>query len=314
MDQLRAICARSVAFLRREAIEAGYGDRQLARARREGVIHRLRRGAYMFTEQWEALDEAGRHLATTAAVLRTGESELILSHTTAAVAHDAPVWDLPLDEVQVTRTDGRSGRRECGVRQHAGALEPEDIVFVNGVPVTSPARTAFDISTTTDVEHALCIVNDLLHRGLVTPAELARISKRMARVPGSLSTDLTFRLADGRCESVGESRTLYMLWKFGIPAPQTQYEIKDERGRVVARVDFAWPELGLFIEFDGRVKYEKLLRDGETATDVVLREKRREELICRLTGWRCLRLVWADLYRPQQTCELIRSTMSAPAA
>ena len=90
--------------------------------------------------------------------------------------------------------------------------------------------------------------------------------------------------------------------------PQPQYKVRDPAtGEVVARVDFAWPELGLFLEFDGRVKYQKLLKEGESVTDVVLREKRREELICRLTGWRCIRIVWADLYTPERTAAIIRS-------
>ena len=38
----------------------------------------------------------------------------------------------------------------------------------------------------------------------------------------------------------------------------------------------------MFLEFDGKVKYEKLLKDGQRASDVVVAEKRREELICRL--------------------------------
>ena len=47
--------------------------------------------------------------------------------------------------------------------------------------------------------------------------------------------------------------------------PEPQYEIKDDRGVVIGRVDFAWPELGVFLEFDGKVKYEKLLKPGERA-------------------------------------------------
>ena len=72
-------------------------------------------------------------------------------------------------------------------------------------------------------------------------------------------------------------------------------------------VDFAWPELGLFLEFDGKIKYQKLLKEGESPSDVVIREKRREELVCRLTGWRCIRIVWADLYRPERTAANIRA-------
>ena len=239
---------------------------------------------------------------------------MVLSHVTAAVAHDVPIWDLPLEEVHLTRTDGRAGRREAGIVQHCGALPPDDVVLVHGVPVTSPARTAFDVAATTDVEHGLCVVNDLLHRRLVTRAQLDAINRQMARVPGSLGVDLTFRLADGRCESIGESRSLYMFWMHSLPAPQPQYKIYDEHGQLVAIVDFAWPELGLFVEFDGRIKYERLRREGESVTDVVLREKKREAMICRLTGWRCHRIVWADLYRPVATCAIIRSMMSPAAA
>jgi hypothetical protein len=81
----------------------------------------------------------------------------------------------------------------------------------------------------------------------------------------------------------------------------------------VARVDLAWPELGLFLEFDGKVKYERLLKEGEHASDVVFREKQREDMIRRLTGWRCIRIVWADLYKPEVTAAKIRA-MFRPAA
>ncbi len=313
MDVLRKICHRSVVFLRHEAIALGYDDRALARSVRSEAIHRVRRGSYVFRDQWDSLDGPGRHLVLTAAALRTAEAEMVLSHVTAAVAHDVPIWDLPLDEVHLTRTDGRAGRRAAGIVQHSGALPRDHVVLVHGVPVTSPARTAFDVAATTDVEHSLCVVNDLLHRKLVTRAQLNAISTQMARVPGSLGVDLTFRLADGRCESIGESRSLYMFWMHSLPAPELQYEIYDEHGLLVAVVDFAWPELGLFVEFAGRIKYERLRREGESVTDVVLREKKREALICRLTGWRCHRIVWADLYRPVETCAIIRSMMSPTA-
>ncbi len=89
--------------------------------------------------------------------------------------------------------------------------------------------------------------------------------------------------------------------------PIPQYEVYDDNGRLVAVVDFAWPELGLFVEFDGKIKYRAPDRDGETVVDVVLREKKREELVCRITGWRCLRVVWADLYQPAHTAHSCRA-------
>ena len=55
--------------------------------------------------------------------------------------------------------------------------------------------------------------------------------------------------------------------------------------------------------------YQQLLRDGENATDVVLREKEREKMIARLTGWECVRITWADLHRPEQTAAEIRKVL-----
>ena len=101
----------------------------------------------------------------------------------------------------------------------------------------------------------------------------------MEQWPGSLRHRVVLRLADGRIESVGESRFFYLCWKQGLPLPIPQYEVYDDNGRLVAVVDFAWPELGLFVEFDGKIKYRAPDRDGETVVDVVLREKRREELV-----------------------------------
>ena len=74
------------------------------------------------------------------------------------------------------------------------------------------------------------------------------------------------------------------------------------------------PSSASILEFDGKVKYERLLREGERASDVVVREKQREDMICRLTGWRCIRVVWADLYTREQTAARIRRMFRSVAA
>ena len=57
----------------------------------------------------------------------------------------------------------------------------------------------------------------------------------------------------------------------------------------------------MWVEFDGREKYTRYLRDGETVTDAVLREKRREERVRELTGWICVRIAWAELADPRRS-------------
>jgi hypothetical protein len=309
-DELHSLCDDHGIFLRKDAIQLGYDDRALNRALRSSQIHRVRHGAYVFAELWAALDDPGRHLLRARAALRTARSPVALSHTTALTALGAPIWDLPLNEVHLTRLDGRAGRREAGVRQHRGATLPGDLIELAGTRVTSPVRTALDMTRITDVQHSRVSMDWFLHNTKVTKGELRTRADSMDRSPGTLTTSLVIRLADGRLESVGESLSLHMLWRGAVPMPQPQYEILDEWGSVVARVDFAWPEYGVFLEFDGKAKYEKLRKEGESVLDVVLREKKREEMICRLTGWRCIRIVWSDLYHPDETCRYIRSVLA----
>ncbi len=297
-------------FLRRDALAVGYDDRALIRALRAKQIHRVRHGTYVLAHRWMALDEVGRHVLRARGVMRTARTEVALSHVSALAVLGAPLWNLPLDEVHLTRRDGRSGRREAGVAQHSGELGPTDIIEVDGLPITCPTRSALDLTMMADVEHAVPVIDHLLHVGAVDRCELQRESRRRDTWPSTLSTELAVRLADGRRESVGESRSGLLLWRGGLPCPQPQYDVLDPSGHFVGRVDFAWPELGVFLEFDGKEKYSKHRRPGESVLDAVLREKRREERICRLTGWRCIRITWADLENPERTIAMIRSVLA----
>ena len=122
--------------------------------------------------------------------------------------------------------------------------------------------------------------------------------------PDSQHLHVVTRLADGRVESVGESRALFLFWSQGLPMPELQFEVRDG-WRLVGATDFAWPEHRLIVEFDGRVKYQKFLRHGEDPGDAVFREKRREDDIRRVTGWRVIRLTWADLAHPARTAAML---------
>src|SRR4051812_4446618 len=298
---------RGPVHLRRELIARGLGDKEIAREVGHGSLHRVRHGAYAIGESWRACDLVGRHALACRAVLRQARTRVVVSHVSGVGEWDIAQWELALDAVHITRADQRAGRVEAGVHQHLGALRPEDIVTRNGILLTGVPRTCLDAVSLVDVEHGLVLVNDALHSELTTIEELAECARYMEQWPGSLRHRVVLRLANGRIESVGESRFFFLCWDQGLPLPIPQYEIYDDSGRLVAVVDFAWPELGLFVEFDGKIKYKAPDRDDETVVDVVLREKKREELVCRITGWRCLRVVWADLYQPARTAATVRS-------
>ena len=309
--RLAAIAHEHGIFLRREAIELGYDDRTIAALTRSGEWHRVRRGAFAPGKVWSDLTEQGRHATTCRAVLRTVKVPAVLSHMSSLNEYETPLWDLDLSTVHITRPDQKSGRAEAGVRQHSGKLRDIDRVHRKGVEITSATRTGLDVCCLTDVEHGLVVLDGLLHAKLTSISLLRAQEKLMRNWPGSLTLGLVIGLADGRSESVGESRLRYLCWAEGVPAPEPQYKIRNHEGRVIARVDLAWPKRRAYAEFDGRIKYTRLLKPGESVVDVVLREKKRESDIYRTSGYRPVRVIWSELYCRTETADRIRQVLES---
>jgi hypothetical protein len=293
-------------LLRRDALAYGMDDRQLRRLVRGGELVRIRHGAYVDASTWNVASPELRHLLRASAVVRTANCDCALSHTSAAICLGADLWDLDLESVHLARFDHKSGRREAGVVQHCGLLTPSEVTTIGGFRCTNAVRTALDVTTIADVEHALVVVSSILHKKLASSVELRDGARAMTNVPGSLATELVLRLADERFDGPGETRTFHALWRQGIEAPIPQYPVTDASGKVVAFLDFAWPQYGVWLEFDGRVKYERLLQPGQSASDVVVREKAREDLVRRLTGWICVRITWSDLNDPRRIAAMVR--------
>jgi hypothetical protein len=86
MDELLSLHPNGL-FLRREALQLGYRDRDLADARSAGVITRVRHGAYVPTDEWEGRDEIGRYRLRGQAVCLTHDGHVALSHTSGAAEH-----------------------------------------------------------------------------------------------------------------------------------------------------------------------------------------------------------------------------------
>jgi hypothetical protein len=303
-----------VVWLRRDALAEGYSDRKIAKLVSTGEWYRVRRGAYTSGELWRSLSPEDRHRVLCRAVLLTAHPTAALTHVSGAIEWAAETWGFNLDEVHLTRTDGKSGRREDGVVHHRGKLAEHEVVVRNGVRVATAARTVAETCTTAGVEPALVVANSLLHGGATSRAEMETQTELTRHWPRSLTTELVRRLADERIESVAESRALHLFWCEHIPRPEPQVEVYDESGRLVGRVDFLWAKYGLFAEIDGRTKYLVMRRRGETLDDFLLREKRREEQICALTGWVCIRITWEDLARPRLLARRIRRLLAARAS
>src|SRR5262245_45258188 len=218
---------------RQEVLAAGFDDAYIARMVRCGAWSRVRSGALMVRESWEAMSELEQHRVRARAVLGKARCEGVLSHVSALAECGVPFWDLPLADVHLTRFDERGGRRAAGVCQHRGRLFVTDVTMCNGVLVTSPARTALDILSWVDSERGFVVACGLVRAGQCSVAQLEHAYASVDPRAHSLATRVVLSAIDARLESVGEMRTYFQCRRQGLPTPVPQYEIW-ERGRLVA--------------------------------------------------------------------------------
>ncbi len=270
------------------------------------MLRRVRQGAYCFGDVWAILDPEERHLLMARAVLRTTPGPVALSHTTALLLHGIDVWGADLSKVHVTRLDDGSCRAQRDVEHHVGlCLEEDDVTHVDGLPVVVPDRAVVESATQLSVESGLVSANCALNRHFCDPEALHRRFAQMNHWPGSQRVHVVLHHMDGRAASVGESRSLYMMWRYQVPRPELQFDVYDGSGHLVATTDFVWHKYGKFGEFDGELKYNRLVRPGESPGDVVFREKKREDLVRRLTGYGGIRWVWSEVNRGRPTARRI---------
>jgi predicted transcriptional regulator of viral defense system len=273
----------------------GFDDRELGRMRRQGSLIPVRRGAYVRERPADRTlaDQHRELILATAPQLHDGA---IISHASAATLHRLPTWENAIDRVHVTRNRSSGGNRRSVVQVHTAPLPDEHITTIDGIPVTSIARTVLDLCRTAPIEQAVAAGDRALAYGLARGA-LEDCLAQMTRWPGTRQARRAIALLDPRSESPGESVSRVRLHQEGLPPPEPQQDIYDVDGRIVARVDFCWEKQRTIGEFDGKIKYGRLLKPGESIEDVIFAEKVREDAL-RDLGWQIVRWLWADLYRP----------------
>lgn len=312
-DFFAALDERQGFIARSDVLAAGFDDRFIRHQLHHRVWTRIRNGAYTPLGVWEGLGPVERHERRARAVVHSHGDAVALSHVSAMILRGSgDIWGIDLSRVHVTRRDGRSGSIERDVVHHELALAGDEVEVVDGIAVMpEPLSIAQTICGTT-VESALVAADSSLRLGRLSPEQFGDLRVRMRQHPGSRTFDLVVRLADGRAQSVGESRSRYLFWSQGLPRPELQYPVFDELG-LVGYTDMALPEHRLLFEFDGRVKYGRMLEPGQDPGDVVFAEKLREDRMRRATGFAFERCTWADLSNPRTTARRLRQRMVSPA-
>lgn len=281
-------------MLTERLVSEGFSRDELGRMCRRGDLRRVRRGAYSApsTQEVATLDTHREMIFATVPQLR---ANAVVSHASAAVLHGLPIPDARLTKVHVTRPRvGGGGKQRSLVTLHSSRLEGPDLSEIDGIPVTSLARTVFDLSRSLPFDEAVPAGDRALAIGMAVDL-LTEMLDRGKHWGGIRPAHRVAGFIDGRSESVGESLSRIRCFRMGIPTPEPQLKIIDD-GTVVASCDLGWEEHRTVGEFDGMIKYGRLLQPGERVEDVIFREKRREDLI-RDLGWRVVRWIWSELFR-----------------
>jgi very-short-patch-repair endonuclease len=198
-------------------------------------------------------------------------------------------------EIIAPRGDVRK-RRGLVVRQCA--LDPADVDEVAGLRVTSPRRTADHLGRRLPLVDAVVALDALVRVGRFAPADLlhgAVGARGCRRLRDAVA------LADARAESPMETRLRVLLVLAGLPAPVPQFRVRDRSGVVRARVDLAYPDARLALEYDGAHHFDA--RHG--------RSDRRRDLQLDDLDWHTMRFVDADLLAtPHETVRRVRRRLA----
>ena len=278
--------------LRRDALINGFSDEELARFVRSGEWSRLRRGAYL--PAGVPRDPISRHALLVHATMAALRGNAVVSHQSAAVLLGIPLWNVPLGKVHITRPRRSYAYRSDLVHCHAAHLRDDEVITRAGLVVTSPVRTVLDLARSARFESAVVAADAALHARLVDHERLRERLFDLAGIPGSRAAARVVDFADRRSESVGESRSRVVLHSLGIAPSTLQLRITTSSGAFLGRADFAWEEERLIGEFDGKIKYGRLLRPGQDPGEAVFQEKQREDAI-RAEDWGVVRWIWDDL-------------------
>jgi len=296
-ERIAKVAARQLGLITR-------GQAELTGATRSMIQHRIKRrrwepvhrGVFRVNGSPRSFDQK-----VLAACLAGGD-EAVASHWTAS-----SIWGL----VETSRPDIEISippSRHCrgnGFIVHHVRLSERDMTRRGVIPITTPFRTLVDLAGVVETPTQLeCAFDSALRQRLIT---LPKLTLQVAALEGSTLPGLgsvrrivESRLALGVPQSLLETHFAALMREQGLPEPVRQYTVKEKR-KVIAILDFAFPDLMMAIECDGSGFHSMpadLDRDVQRGNQLAL------------AGWLVLRFSWRDvLWRGRSVCKTIASAL-----
>lgn len=295
-EMIRALAHRQHGVATRaQLIDGGMTRDQLTYRLRSGRFRRLHRGVYLVGSL--PFPRSGEM----AAALACGPGAVI-SHRSAAKLLELLPHPGPSGPVHVTLVEGDRGRRP-GLRPHrVRALPLDEITQVDGVPVTSAARTLVDMAGEAEMRELERAFARAERRGRTDLAGVERVMARRPHTRGvrrlrSLLGDVDRRALT---RSEAEERLLDLVRKARLPSPEVNVPLAGYE------VDFLWRGARLVLEMDGFAYH---------SSRASFEQDRRRDASLSARGFRVIRITWRQVTRePEAVLARLAQALVAPSS
>jgi hypothetical protein len=253
-------------FLGREAMGGGLSRHDLRRWYRP-----LFRGVHV--SKWATPTLADRTLGAWLTTDRTG----VIAGVAASALHGAE-WVDDTEPIEILVNDRR---RQSGLVVRMDRVAEDEVTSVDGLPVTTLARTAFDLGRYQKRSAAIGRLDALMRATRFSADEVVMLIQRYGPVRGVRQLRELLPLVDPGAASLKESQLRLLLIDNGFPIPETQIPVLD-CDIPFAFLDMGWRHVQLAVEYDGD--------QHRTDRPQYVRDVRRHPKIAR-RGWEVIRVI-----------------------
>jgi len=187
-----------------------------------------------------------------------------------------------------------------GIHTRGDRIEEDEITVVNGVPVTTPARTVLDLGCWYPTTSAVAAIDALARATEVKAADVELLAQRYGGRRGIARARLALTLFDAGAQSPKETWLRLLLIEAGLRRPQTQIPVLDRYGNVFAYLDMGWEDVKVAVEYDG----DQHRSDPHQYKWDIRRSEKLQSL-----GWIVIRVVAGN--KPDEIIRRVRTALAS---
>ena len=220
----------------------------------------------------------------------------IVAGFSASALHGAK-WIDPDRPAAIIDTNRRPVR---GIDVWEERIEADEIAVIEGIRVTTPARTALDLARRYPTDLAVASIDALAQAAELKLADIELLVDRYRGRRGIKAARAALEMIDGGAQSPKETWLRLLLMRAGFPRPQTQIAVRNEWGWIEAYLDMGWEDIKVAVEYDGD--------QHRSSRAQYVKDIRRLEMLEQRYGWIVVRVIAED--RPD---DIIRRVAQARA-